>query len=61
MNISNKRRNLIISAALVSLACGLGGIAQAVAQNAAEPNCEGPWWSRWTAGAVPEKRQLLKD
>ena len=38
MNISNKRRNLIISAALVSLACGLGGIAQAVAQNAAEPN-----------------------
>ena len=27
MNISNKRRNLSISAALVSLVCGFGGIA----------------------------------
>jgi osmotically-inducible protein OsmY len=38
MNISNKRRNLSISAALVSLVCGFGGIAQTLAQNAAGPN-----------------------
>jgi len=35
MNISSKKRNLIISAYLVSLVCGLGGIATRVdAQNA---------------------------
>jgi osmotically-inducible protein OsmY len=38
MNISSKKRNLIIGAYVVSLACGLGGIATRVdAQNAAEP------------------------
>ena len=40
MNVSRKKRNLIIGAYAVSLACGLGGIATRVdAQNAAEePN-----------------------
>lgn len=38
MNISSKKRDLIICAYVVSLACGLGGIAaRADAQNAAEP------------------------
>src|SRR5258708_4342065 len=38
MNISCKKRNLIIGAYVVSLACGLAGIATRVdAQNAAEP------------------------
>jgi osmotically-inducible protein OsmY len=39
MNVSSKRRNLSICAYLVSLACGLGGIATQVdAQTAAPPN-----------------------
>jgi len=38
MNFSSKKRNLIIGAYVVSLACGLGGVATRVdAQNAAEP------------------------
>jgi len=38
MNIRSKKRNLIVGAYAVALACGLGGIAaQANAQNAAQP------------------------
>jgi osmotically-inducible protein OsmY len=42
MKNSSSRRNLIIGAHLVALVCGLGGVAQAVAQNAAAPSISRP-------------------